>query len=313
MYCSPPKTVPQVKMKQYNDARPHAVNAWINSDQRISSATNMFTHTCKQLGLEIPEDPRGFVTYWAGHQKKHGSVKGRASNSGAKGKISKGQARTALDHVLNWKRDGLTGPYRSVADLVQRCPAVREIINSTGASNRTLTRAMQRLCPTLCYKKLTVKAKLTVQHKQKRVVLCTQHEQVSDSTLETVVWIDAKTMYMNITDRYGWVDATEEDIFETNRAATRKSNLIKLKYYIAVNARLGAVKLVFYTGTTGMPAERDDKAYLVSSTSIQLWLLASNCICCCLLELHCPAAAAALQGLTLQPHYTVTLGQCCFC
>ena len=255
-------------MKLYKDVRPHATSAWVNSNGSITTATDMFTNTCKQLGLEIPEDPRSFVKYWTKKQQQHGSVAGHASQSGAKSKISKQQARIALKKVLNWRQDGLTGPYRSADDLINKCPAVRKTMDSTGASARTLTRAMKLLCPTLSYKRLTVKAKLSAQHKGARVVVCRKHLQVSNETLETVVWIDAKTMYMNVTDRYGWVDAAEEDIFETNRPATRKSNLIKLKYYIAVNARLGAVKLVFYTGTTGMPAERDGKTYLVSLSCI---------------------------------------------
>ena len=139
---------------------------------------------------------------------------------------------------------------------------------------------MKRLRPTFGNKRPVVKAKLSTQHKGARVVVCRKHLQVSDETLETVVRIDAKTMYMNITDRYGWVDAVEEDSFETNRPATRKSNLIKLEYYIAVNAspRLGAVKLVFYTGTTGMPAERNGKTYLVGLGCVQLGLHPCHCI-----------------------------------
>ncbi len=255
-------------MKKYVDARPHAVNAWINSSGGITKATNIFTDTCKSLGLETPADPRSFTTYWRDHHKKHNSVKGCASNSGRRPKLSQQQVKRCLNIALNWRKDGRSGPYRSVHDLIDKNPAVKSIVESSGASAITLTRAMKRLCPTFSYKKLTVKAKLTAQHKADRVVVCKKNLQVSDDTLETVVWIDAKTMHMNITDRYGWVDTAEEDIFETHRPATRKSNIIKLKYYIAVNARLGAVKLVFCTGTTGMPAERDGKTYLVGSCTV---------------------------------------------
>ena len=271
MYCLPTETVLQVKLKHYEEARPHAASAWMQCTGGISNSTNMFINTCKLLGLEIPADPKSFVTYWGKQHLKQGSIKGGASNSGRLPKLSVRQARCCLDVVLGWKKDGLKGPYRSVHELVSKSAVVKQIMESTNASPVTLTRAMKRLCPTLSYKKLTVKAKLTTAHKHARVVVCRKHLQVSDDTLETVVWIDAKTMYMNITDRYGWIDTTEEDCFETKRPATRKSNIIKLKYYIAVNARLGAVKLVFYTGTTGMPATRDGKTYLVSLATVQLW------------------------------------------
>ncbi|WIA23049.1 hypothetical protein OEZ86_009964 [Tetradesmus obliquus] len=88
------------------------------------------------------------------------------------------------------------------------------------------------------------------------------HLQVPDSELECVIWIDAKTMYMVVNSKYGWAMAGDEDTYETAFPPTLK-NPMKLKYYIAVNYRLGALLLVFYTGTTGMPADRDpNRVYL---------------------------------------------------
>ena len=96
----------------------------------------------------------------------------------------------------------MAGPYRSLRDLIAKSEVVADIMQQTGASQRTLARAMQRLCPTLSYKRLVVKAKLTATHKQQRVAVCSKHLQVPDSTLETVVWIDAKTIHMNITEHW---------------------------------------------------------------------------------------------------------------
>lgn len=82
---------------------------------------------------------------------------------------------------------------------------------------------------------------------------------------ERVIFIDAKTMYMKVGSRFGWVDRTVEDTFSTPFSASLK-NPMALKYYIAVNYRIGKVLLVFYTGTTGMPANRDPaNPYLVSN------------------------------------------------
>lgn len=257
-------------MKKYDDARHHAASAWVSTGGDISKATDMFTETLVNLGMELPQAPASFVRYWGEPWPKLKSVRGRAGNSGRRRLISEKQARRCVSIVLNWREDGRPGPYRSVQDLVNNNAWVRGVMEATGASNRTLARAMQRVCPSLSYKRLVVKAKLTDQHRQARVVVCKKHLKVPDSMLDTVVWIDAKTMYMNITHRYGWVDALKEDIYETTRPSTRKSNVIKLKYYIAVNARLGPVMLVFYTGTTGMPAERDGVTYLVSASHVQL-------------------------------------------
>lgn len=261
----------QVKMKEYTNRRVLAANAWTQSEGSIKVATKTFLESCQSMGLKSPRDPAAFIKYWGREWELKQSVDGNASNSGRKPAISDKDAKTCLDVLLNWKDAGLKGPYRSVQHLVSTSSVVRDILHKTNASQRTLTRAMQRMCPELTFKKLTVKAKLTEQHKQQRVAMCEQHLQVSDNTLETVVWIDAKTMYMNITQRYGWVDASKEDVFETKRTSNNKSNILKLKYYIAVNARLGAVQLVFYTGTSGMPAARDGKTYLVSSCNVQVW------------------------------------------
>ena len=48
---------------------------------------------------------------------------GCAPNSTAFCKCSKGQARIALKHVLDWTWEGITSPGSSVAGFTQRCPA----------------------------------------------------------------------------------------------------------------------------------------------------------------------------------------------
>lgn len=300
-------------MKKYADARPHAAGAWVQTGGVISRATDIFTETLQNLGLELPQAPASFVRYWGEPWPKVKSVHGRASNSGRHRLITDKQAQKCLNIVLNWREDGRPGPYKSVQDLVKNSEWVRGLKEATGASNRTIARAMKRLCPSLCYRRLVVKAKLTDKHRQERVAVCKKHLQVPDNVLDTVVWIDAKTMYMNITHRYGWVDALKEDIYETTRPATRKSNIIKLKYYIAVNARLGPVMLAFYTGTTGMPAERDGVTYLVSGSHVKLGGLVLQLIIHCLLNQIAPTLLTAPLLPRYQPHDAVTSIHCCSC
>ena len=301
----------QVTMKKFNDARHHAASAWVSTGGDISKATDMFTETLVNLGMELPQAPASFVRYWGEPWSKVKSVSGCASNSGRHRKISSKQAQRCVNIVLNWREDGRPGPYRSVQDLVNNSAYVRGLKETTGASNRTIARAMQRMCPSLSYKRLVVKAKLTDQHRQARVAVCKKHLKVPDNVLDTVVWIDAKTMHMNITHRYGWVDALREDIYETTRPSTRKSNVIKLKYYIAVNARLGPVMLVFYTGTTGMPAERDGMTYLVSGSHVQLGGLVLKLVSHCLLNQIAPALLTAPLRPRHQPHDVKTSIHCC--
>jgi hypothetical protein len=297
-------TALQANMRVYDDARHHAASAWIATNGDIPSAVDMFTKTLHDLGMKLPLAPASFVRYWGEPWPKVKSVAGRASRSGRPRLVTDKQAKRCVDVVLQWREDGLSGPYKSIRHLINTSTYVKGLVEANSASPRTLARAMQRVCPTLSYKKLVVKAKLTAKHKEDRVAVCKQHLEASDDTLETVVWVDAKTMLMNITHRYGWVDCLKEDVFETTRASTRKSNIIKLKYYIAVNARLGPVMLAFYTGTTGMPAERDGVTYLVSSTNVQLRAMVVLLFMHCLLDGLSPAPAAALLRSRYQPHHT---------
>ena len=63
----------------------------------------------------------------------------------------------------------------------------------------------------------------------------------------------------------GWVLHTDAVPLETSRPASKKDP-ITLKYYIGVCGRTGAVFLQFYTGTTGMKADRNpSRPYLVRS------------------------------------------------
>jgi hypothetical protein len=298
-------------MKDFKECRPHAVAAYVESGGSISTATITFLKLCRNLNLKAPCAPTSFVQYWGQQWQEYHSTEGHAGKSGRPRLLSLKDAKACLDQLLKWREAGLKGPYRSMHDLVKNSHAVRGIVSMTGASKRTLLRAMQEICPTLQFKKLKVKAKLTERHKQERVAVCTKHLGVPDNTLETVVWIDAKTMYMNITHRYGWVDASKEDVFETKRTSSRKANIIKLKYYIAVNARLGAVALHFYTGTTGMPAQRDGATYLVSSTNIQLRGPVSISILHSFEKYLLPTVLLALVSSKCEPHHTKTCMPCC--
>jgi len=298
-------------MKDLKQHRILASEAWILEGGSVSNAAIVFLNKCKLMGLKPPRAPTSFVRYWGQQWQTHRSTAGHAGNSGRPRKLSLKDAKACLDQLFKWREAGLRGPYRSLHDLVKNSSVVSKIVSRTGASKRTLLRAMQEICPTLQFKKLKVKAKLTEHHKQKRVEVCTKHLGVSDKTLETVVWIDAKTMYMNITHRYGWVDASKEDVFETKRTSSRKANIIKLKYYIAVNARVGAVALHFYTGTTGMPAQRDGTIYLVSSANIQLRGLASINILHGLDNHLLPTTPLPFVLPNCEPHHTVPSMPCC--
>jgi hypothetical protein len=86
----------QVTMKKFNDARHHAASAWVSTGGDISKATDMFTETLVNLGMELPQAPASFVRYWGEPWHKVKSVRGHASNSGRHRLISNKQAQRCV-------------------------------------------------------------------------------------------------------------------------------------------------------------------------------------------------------------------------
>lgn len=241
-----------------------AASCYAGHGGNIIAATREFVKKLMEMGLKVPRDPDGFVRYWGCNWLMLASVAGKASNSGRRRKLSDPQLAQLLDIIVNWRREGRTGPYRCMKEVKQYSQLARSIIAAADCSTNTLRRRLKQYCPSLVYKKLWVKPKLTSKHKDARYDTCCILLAHDDNTLEKVVWIDAKTMHMTITNRKGWVLLGSEDIFETIHPPSKKKPIV-LKYYIAVNHRIGKVGLIFYTGTTGMKADRDpSNPYLVS-------------------------------------------------
>lgn len=277
-------------MKLFEDGqRWMAALSFAEAKHNVETATKKFRIHCAELKLKVPKNARGFVKRWGWEWAKNSSVSGNASNSGRPRKLSAEQVQQVLDVVLQWRADGRDSPYESVAQLKQESAVVADIVSSTGVSDDTLITRLKELCPGLSYTKLCIKPKLKKRQREDRMTTAQSHLQVPDSELECVIWIDAKTMYMTVNSKYGWALAGDEDIYETVFPPTLK-NPMKLKYYIAVNYRLGALLLVFYTGTTGMPADRDpNRVYLVSASWVNLDDILVFPVAHCLLDQGSPA------------------------
>lgn len=206
--------------------------------------------------------------------------------SGRKPKISKQAARTLVAELEKWPQFNRTAPFESLRELQLTSPKARAILEATAASHSTIVRGMKKVEPELQYRHLCVKQKLTSKQREERVRVAEEHLAESDSKLETVVFIDAKTMYMHISSVHGWVISSQEVPYEATRPKS-KQKPITLKYYIAVCGRAGGVLMQFYTGTTGMPANRDpNHVYLVSQplrslASIPAWACCNAVVIAC--------------------------------
>lgn len=299
-------------MKVYEDGqRVLAALSFAEAKCNIDAATKEFRKHCRALKLKVPADARGFVLRWGQEWAKDSSVSGKASNSGRPRKLSAEQVQQVLDVILQWRADGKNSPYESIAQLKKESAVVAGIVSSTNVSDDTLITRLKELCPALSYTKLCIKPKLKKRQREDRMTTAQSHLQVPDSELECVIWIDAKTMYMVVNSKYGWAMAGDEDTYETAFPPTLK-NPMKLKYYIAVNYRLGALLLVFYTGTTGMPADRDpNRVYLVSASWVELCNLVGFPVQHCLLDQGSPALQPATLITRQQPDHAVTQRHCC--
>lgn len=303
-------------MKEYeHHQRVLAALSYMEFSDNTNAAVKAFTKHCRTLGLKAPTDSRKFVQHWGQEWQKHSSVEGRASHSGRKTKLSKQDAELLVADLMNWAGFGLKGPFVSLKQLRKKSPQAKAILEAAAAADSTVIRRLKQIEPKLAYKKLPAKQKLKPYQRLARVRVATHHIEVNDKVLECVVWVDAKTMYMTIKTRCGWIRVDEGTPFETTRPASKKDP-ITLRYYIGVCARAGAVFLMFYTGTTGMPANRDPTCvFLVSSGNVQLGLAPSYCSSNSLVDNSSPSACAPSCLARCQPDHLKALlyGPCCHC
>jgi hypothetical protein len=84
------------------------------------------------------------------------------------------------------------------------------------------------------------------------------------------VHFDAKTVFLQEKVIYGYVDLAVGYTMSRAAVAKKQGKVIRLRYYAAVNARLGAFFITYYTGTTDMPAKRGRLHYKVGSVAEQI-------------------------------------------
>lgn len=195
----------------------------------ISAAVADFTASCKTLDLEVPAAARKFVLAYGPTKNLEQTCKGKRHLCGRKRKITQDNAELLVADLMNWAGFGLKGPFKSLRQLKKLSGRAKVILEAADAAESTVIAALRRVEPKLAYKKLTVKQRLTKKQREARLRVAQHHLTVDDKTLEVVVWVDAKTMYMTIKTRCGWVRVDDEVPFETTRPSSKK-NPITLRY-----------------------------------------------------------------------------------
>jgi hypothetical protein len=128
----------------------------------------------------------------------------------------------------------------------------------------TLIRRIKEVHPKFACTDVKVRWHLSDDNKQQRLSICQELLQAFRQLLHRVVFVDAKTVWVWEEDVRGWVDTSVPNCCEGIRPAYHQGRVVRLKYYAAVHNRLGAFWIRFYTGTSGMPYNRDGHNFRVS-------------------------------------------------
>jgi hypothetical protein len=234
----------------------------------MAAAQDEVRTICTRNKYPVPVNLPREIRKWYTRARTEGAANPHYHMAGHPQKISQQQVQFCLDELLAWKRHGRADPYPSIEVLAESRPAVQQVLDDTGITVGTLIRRLKKLRPTLKRVKLRAMKKLTARVKENRLKRCRELVEYEDAQLMRIVWIDAKSMPMLVSNEWGWVDTSDEEVtLELQKAQTRAAKSIVLNYYIAVCGLAGAVLLYYYTGTTGLGPTRADAVFKVSVTA----------------------------------------------
>lgn len=208
--------------------------------------------------------PAEFCRTWGQRRIATGAVED-APRSGRPRKLTAAwidQCITALSHgyIRLETRGPKRVPFRSWAQFCQWSPVAMACLQATGVTSAHLLRACQLSLPTLKRVKIYIRVWLAPATKAARVADATTLLAKHPDWFKAVVWVDAKTLYINPKSTYAWVntaDMSPNDLIrEDRRYKARGKELVKLRFYLAVNALCGPVALIWTTGTTGLKSDR---------------------------------------------------------
>ena len=277
----------------------------------IGAAVGAFTAHLRQQGLCMPTHPYRFIRYWQGRRLPDGTIVHRATRSGRHRMLTHEQVDSAYAAIVGWEAAGRTEPYESKEDLVDNCAVVGEVLQEAGVTITTLLKAISRLHRGFGRSRLRTRWSLSAALKEERRLLCRSLLGVPVSRLDHVVFVDAKSIFMQEKSMYGFVDPIVGRDVRRVAPAMHNRQIIRLRYYGAVNAKLGPVLLRFYTGTSTLGPNRDGHSYKVSSALEKLNRALALHIHHSLPQYSSPCAHEAAAGRIgtahLQPQHTEAL------
>lgn len=249
-----------------------AITAAIKHPGNAAAAGQWLVQQCHEQKLDPPENPRQYVLRWMDRGTPSGGIISYASRSGRKQMLKPRQVETAYQRIIHFEKDGLERPWKNANDIARDCPVVRKLLQVTGASMGTLLAKIKERHPRFGLHKLRARWGMTPQVQQDRLSKAELLKAEYADKLDNAVFFDAKTVYLQETTLYGYVDLDVGYTMSRSVVAKKQGKVIRLKYYAAVNAKLGPFFIIYYTGTTDMPAKRGRLHYKV-------WLSAEQFRC----------------------------------
>jgi hypothetical protein len=239
--------------------------AWKRKKGNAAAATTAFHKYLLEAGYELPTNPHEYVTTWGPRLHDNGEIEDHASNRGRPKTLTVAQIATCYVECLNWWQAGRAAPYASAEQLITDNAVVHTIVTDAGITPETLTRNLKDYDPHFKYGPLHDRAYLDERHRQDRVECSMVNKERLPADKPYVVWVDEKVLCLSQETCMGWYSSAAEDYHWRLPVPTHQSKPIKIKYIIGVNYLLGPVWIKFFTGTSGMPANREGHAYVVSS------------------------------------------------
>jgi hypothetical protein len=282
----------------------------------MAAACKHLLAQCKSAKLAPPKNPAEFIKTWQGRLTAKGDIRSNAHHSGRKAKLTDAKVQAAYKAMLAWEKAGRDRPYESAQEAAVECAFVKQLLAKTGAKFSTLLARIKQRHPRFGRHLLRAKWHMSPKCQQDRLAAAQDLLANYADKLDFVVHLDAKTVYLQEKVVYGYVDLDVGYTVSYTPSATKNSRVIKLRYYAAVNAKLGAFFIIYYTGTTDMPANRPGAHYKVGSVwnSIGLpppitYISASLSCAAHTLELRLKlgSSSSTHNHITLQPLSTAAL------
>lgn len=229
----------------------------------MAAAVTLFRSYVAKAGLAEPANVHDYVRTWGPRLDDNGAISDRAAHAGRPAMLAPMMVEACYNAIIEGKPGTKPEPYVSPDDINENCSVVRGVLEDTGATLATLLKRIHERHPGFGRRQLHTRWTLTAANCQERKRVCGKLLLLSPSELDRVVFIDAKTIWMTSNTVYGYVDTNTSNKFEHIHPARWRGQIVRVKYYAAVHSKLGPVWINFYTGTTGMPAQRDGHHYKV--------------------------------------------------